>query len=251
MALDLDVIRAAFPAREIVWLESCGSTMSEAARLARSGCPSGAVVIAEEQTAGQGRHGRTWSSERGTGLYPSFVLRLGLPEESARVLAMTLGLAAAEAISRATDLRPDLRWPNDVLIREKKCAGILVQVEPSAFIAGIGINVNQTSFPAELAGTATSLAVEAGRPQSRERVLIRLLETVDSFTRMLVEAGREPVLRMFARASSYAKGKRVRVDQGDSVVEGVTDGLDRSGYLLLRLPDGTRTTILAGGVRPA
>jgi BirA family biotin operon repressor/biotin-[acetyl-CoA-carboxylase] ligase len=251
MPLDLDILRAAYPAREIVWLDTCPSTMTEAARLARAGCASGTVVVAEEQTAGQGRHGRVWSSERGAGLYVSIVLRLGLPEESARVLSMALGLATAEAIARAADLRPDLRWPNDVLIAEKKCAGILVQVEPPAFVAGIGINVNQRSFPPELAGIATSLALESGRPQSRELLLVRLLETVDSFTRMLAEAGRDPVLRMFARASSYASGKRVVVDQGDSLVEGVTDGLDRSGFLQLRLPDGTRMTILAGGVRPA
>lgn len=251
MPLDVDIIRAASPARQIVWLATCGSTMTEAARLARSGCPSRAVVVAEEQTAGQGRHGRTWISEAGAGLYLSIVLRLGLSEESAPALSMALGLAAAEAIARATDLRADLRWPNDVLIGEKKCAGILVQAEPPAFVAGIGIDVNQASFPPEIAGIATSLAIESGRTHSRERLLIHLLETVDSFARMLAEAGREPVLRMFARASSYVSGKRVVVDQGDSVVEGVTEGLDRSGFLLLRRPDGTRMTILAGGVRPA
>jgi BirA family biotin operon repressor/biotin-[acetyl-CoA-carboxylase] ligase len=251
MPLDLGLIRAASPGRELVWFERCGSTMIEAARMARAGCPTGSAVVAGEQTAGQGRHGRAWHSEREAGLYVTIVLRPGLAEESARVLSMALGLAAAEAIARAADLRTDLRWPNDVLIGEKKCAGILVQAEGPAFLAGIGINVNQSSFPPELAPIATSLRLASGRPQSRELLLIHLLETVDSFTRMLAKAGRGPVLRMFARASSYASGKRVTVDQGDSILEGVTDGLDPSGFLLLRLPDGSRTTILAGGVRPA
>jgi BirA family biotin operon repressor/biotin-[acetyl-CoA-carboxylase] ligase len=251
MPLDLDMIRAASPGRELVWLERCASTMTEAARLARSGCPTGCAVVAEEQTAGQGRHGRAWHSEPEAGLYVTVVLRPSLVEESARVLSMALGLAAAEAIARVADLRTDLRWPNDVLIGEKKCTGILVQAEGSAFLAGIGINVNHTSFSPDLAAIATSLRLASGRPQSRELLLVRLLETVDSFTRMLAEAGREPILRMFARASSYASGKRVTVDQGDSLLEGVTDGLDPSGFLRLRLPDGSRTTILAGGVRPA
>ena len=251
MPLNLEMIRAAFPSREIVWLERCGSTMDEAARLASIGCAAGAVVVAEEQTAGQGRHRRTWFSERESGLYVSTVLRLDIPEESARVLSMALGLATAEAIARATDLRPDLRWPNDVLIGERKCAGILVQVEARALISGIGIDVNQTSFPPEIAAIATSLRLAAGRPQSRELLLIHLLETVDSFTRMLAEGGRAPILRMFARASSMVSGKRVIVEQGESPLEGVTDGLDPSGFLRLRLPDGSRTTILAGGVRPA
>ncbi len=250
MPLNLEMIHAALPGREIVWLDTCESTMIEAARLAERGAPSGTVVIAEEQTGGQGRYRRVWHSEREGGIYPSFVLRLGMPDESARVLSMALGLAVAEAVARATDLRADLRWPNDVLLDEKKCAGILVQVQPQAFIAGIGINVNHTSFPPELAAIATSLRLASGRPQSREHLFIHLVETVDSFTRMLAEGGRDPVLAMFARASSYVSGKRVVVEQGAAPVEGVTDGLDPSGFLYLRRPDGSRTTILAGGVRP-
>ena len=249
MPLDLAAIRAALPDRHIVWLETCASTMTEAARLAVSGCASGSAVVAEEQTAGQGRYQRTWHSQREAGLYLSIVLRLALAEESARVVTLALGLATAEAIARATDLRPDLRWPNDVLIGDRKCAGILVQVESSALIAGIGINVNQAAFAPEIAASATSLRLASGRPHAREPLLVHLLETVDSFTRMLADGGRGPILRMFARASSYVLGKRVVVDQGGSAIEGVTDGLDESGFLVVRRPDGTRTTILAGGVR--
>ncbi|HVX67773.1 MAG TPA: biotin--[acetyl-CoA-carboxylase] ligase [Bryobacteraceae bacterium] len=250
MPLELDMIRAATPGRELVWLERCESTMIEAARLARQGAPSGTAVVAEEQTAGQGRYRRVWHSEPEAGLYVSCVLRLALPEERARVLSMALGLATAEAIARASDLRVDLRWPNDVLIGEKKCAGILVQMEPGAFIAGLGVNVNHATFPAELDAIATSLRLAAGRPQSRERLLIHLLESIDSFTRMLMEGGRDPILAMFSRASSYVRGKHVTVEQGERTLEGITDGLDASGFLRLRLADGTQTLILAGGVRP-
>jgi BirA family biotin operon repressor/biotin-[acetyl-CoA-carboxylase] ligase len=251
MPLDLEMVRTALPGREIVWFDVCGSTMAEAGELARAGRPSGTVVIAEEQTAGQGRYRRAWHSEPESGLYPSIVLRTGIPEGSVGVLSMMLGLATAEAIARATDIRCDLRWPNDVLIGEKKCAGILVQMEPPAFIAGIGINVNHCEFPPEIAGIATSLRLAAGRPLSREALLIHLLETVDSFTRMLAEGGKDPILGMFARASSYVAGKRVIVEQGGEVIEGVTEGLDASGFLCVRRPDGTRAVILAGGVRPA
>lgn len=251
MPLDLDLIRTASPGRELLWLERCGSTMTEAARLARGGCAAGTVVVAEEQTAGQGRLGRAWHSEPEAGLYLTIVLRPALADENARVLSMALGLATAEAIARVADLRTDLRWPNDVLIAGKKCAGILVQAEGAAFLAGIGINVNHTAFPPELAAIATSLRLATGRPQSRELLLIQLLETVDSFARMLGEGGRKPILRMFARASTMVSGKRVIVEQGDAPLEGVTDGLDPSGFLRLRLADGSRTTILAGGVRPA
>jgi len=250
MPLDVERLRANFPDREIIWQEVTGSTMPDAALLAAAGCASGTVVGAEEQTAGQGRYGRSWYSERGTGLYVSIVLRLPLAVDDVPVLTLTLGLATAEAIARATELACDLRWPNDVLLDEKKCAGILIQSAGGAFIAGIGINVNQTAFPPDIAGSATSLRLASGREHSREDLLENLLRSVDSFLKMLLEGGHESVVRMFSRASSYTFGKRVVVEQGGAVLEGVTDGLTPSGFLLLRQDDGRTSLITAGGVRP-
>lgn len=250
-ALDIGDVRRRLPGREISFFESIASTMHEAAILAAAGCASGTAVVAEEQTAGQGRHGHCWHSEAGAGLYVSVVLRLPLPPDSLPVLTLALGLGAAEAITRITDLATDLRWPNDVMLGEKKTAGILVQLVDSVAIAGIGVNVNHTVFPPELAGEATSLRMASGRPQSREELLAGLLTAIDSFCRMLVEGGRGPVLDMFARHSSYVRGKHVRVDQPGGVIDGVTAGLDPSGFLILRAADGSESFILAGGVRPA
>jgi BirA family biotin operon repressor/biotin-[acetyl-CoA-carboxylase] ligase len=231
----------------IVRLESCPTTMAEAAKLARQGCPSGTAIVAEEQTAGYGRHGRAWHSERGAGLYVSIVLRLAIPPDSVPVLSLALGLATAEAIASSTGLACDLRWPNDVLAGEKKCAGILVETEGPAFIAGIGINVNQSAFPDDIAALATSLRLASGHHHSRDQILTSLLESVERLTGILVDQGREAIVEAFSRASSYVQGKRVVVD----TMEGVTDGLDPGGFLYLRRPDGARTLILAGGVRPA
>lgn len=250
ITLDLERLRAAFPERLIVWHETTGSTMTEAARLAAEGCPSGSVVGAEEQTAGQGRLGRSWYSEKGTGLYVSIVLRLPLEPAGLPVLTLALGLAAAEAITRAAGTACDLRWPNDVLVAGKKCAGILVQLLEGAVVAGIGINVNQTRFPAELEPVATSLRLATGREQSREALLIELLAAVDSFLNILLEEGSDAILRLFTQASSYARDRRVVVELEDRTVTGVTEGLDPSGFLILRQDDGTRTVIVAGGVRP-
>jgi len=251
MPLDMPWIRAQLPGREIAWLEVTDSTMRDAVRLAAGGCPSGTAVVAEEQLAGQGRQGRSWHSERDSGLYVSVVLRLPLGAEDTPALTLALGLATAEAIARTADVACDLRWPNDVLVAGKKCAGILVQLADSVFIAGIGINVNHSAFPEELAAAAMSLRLVSGITQSRERLLVNLLRAVDSFARMLVDGGKAPVLRAFARASSYACGKRVIVEQGDAAIQGTTDGLDPSGFLLLRQEDGTRTLVIAGGVRAA
>jgi BirA family biotin operon repressor/biotin-[acetyl-CoA-carboxylase] ligase len=250
MPLDIRRIRERLPGRDVVWFDTVGSTMTEAEFLAAQGCASGTLVLAEEQTAGHGRYGRDWHSERESGLYCSVVLRPALPPDSLPALTLALGLAAADAIQRAAGLACDLRWPNDVLIEGRKCAGILTQLADGAVIAGIGINVNHERMPEELAGIATSLRIRSGRMHSREDLLVALAESIDAFSRILAEDGKEQILRLFSQASSYVTGRRVKVDQDGATLTGVTDGLDPSGFLVLRRDDGTRSLILAGGVRP-
>jgi BirA family biotin operon repressor/biotin-[acetyl-CoA-carboxylase] ligase len=204
-------------------------------------------VVAEEQTAGQGRHGHSWHSEPGAGLYLSVILRFPFEPETVPVVTLALGLAVVEAIHETTGIVCDLRWPNDVLIRDRKCAGILTQLEGAAVIAGIGINVNHSAFPEELSAVATSLRIASGREQSREDLLTKLLPTVDSYCGLLAHQGKGPILDMFTNASSYVRGRRVKIDD---TVEGMTAGLNESGFLLLRDDAGKQHTILAGGVRP-
>ncbi len=250
MGFDLDSLRSQLPGRRIEWRDVIDSTMTEASRLAEAGAPSGTVVGAEEQTAGQGRHGRSWHSEPGAGLYVSVILRHQYPPATLPVVTLALGLAAREAILKAAGLACDLRWPNDVLIESKKCAGILTQLEGSAIIAGIGINVNHSQFPVELGGIATSLRIASGRVHSRERLLLELLASVDAYCDLLEMEGRGPVIEMFARASSYVTGRRVCVDQEGSTLLGTTAGLNDAGFLVLRGDDGHDSLIVAGGVRP-
>jgi BirA family biotin operon repressor/biotin-[acetyl-CoA-carboxylase] ligase len=161
----------------------------------------------------------------------------------APALTLALGLATADAIKRATGIVCDLRWPNDVMLAGKKVAGILVRNA----IAGIGINVNHTSFPAELASDATSLRLHTGAPVSSTGILLHLLPAIDAF----VELDTDTILRLFASASSYAAGRRVTVAQPDGIIEGTTAGLDPAGFLIVRKDDGTDTLIVAGGVRAA
>ena len=250
MPFDIEFVRQNW-AQPVCYFSSTGSTMEEAARLAEAGCSHGTVVIADEQTAGQGRHGRRWHSEPGAGLYASIVLRPDLRPDSLPALTLALGLAAADAIAETSGLACDLRWPNDIMLEGRKVAGILVQLLDSVAIAGIGINVNHAAFPPEIAAEATSLRIVSNRPYSREQLLIALLEAVDRYGGVLAGAdGRQQILTMFSRRSSYARNKRVKVDQGQSVVEGTTAGLDPSGFLILRKDDGTEDLVLAGGVRP-
>jgi BirA family biotin operon repressor/biotin-[acetyl-CoA-carboxylase] ligase len=209
---------------------SVDSTMTVAA-----GLPIGDVVVAGEQTAGQGRHGHTWYSAAGAGLYCSIVL------EPTPLLTLALGLAVAEALG----VPCDLRWPNDVLIDHKKVAGILVQLVNGKAIAGIGINLTQTDFPPEL--EATSLRLHTGAECPPDDLLRSLLAAIPHF----VMLPPDDILRLFTRASSYASGRRVVVNLPDGPIYGTTGGLDPEGYLMLRKDDGTQTLILAGGVRAA
>jgi BirA family biotin operon repressor/biotin-[acetyl-CoA-carboxylase] ligase len=182
-------------------------------------------------------------------LYVSIVLRLALGPESLPLVMLALGLATRDAIADVTGLAPDLRWPNDVLLGEKKCAGILAQMEGDAVIAGIGINVGHASFPPDIEPLATSLLM-AGASVSREEVLGPLADAVDASCGVLLNRGPEAISKAFGLASTYAHGRRVRVDQDGLILEGVTCGLDPCGFLLLRQDNGTVTKILAGGVRP-
>ena len=229
---DLDRVRDEFPARAIDYFPSVDSTMRAAV-----GRAAGYVVVAGEQTAGQGRHGHAWHSEADSGLYCSLVL------EPMPVLTLALGLATADAIAHATGVECDLRWPNDVMLGGKKVGGILVQLSGAIAIAGIGVNLNQTAFPAELEALATSLKTHT----DAAGILIALLREVDRYT----SESPEDILRLFTHASSYACGRRVRVDQPGGVIEGTTAGLDACGFLIVRKDDGTDTLIVAGGVRAA
>ena len=229
---------------------SLPSTMTLAAQLAAEGAEHGTAVVADEQTAGQGRLGRTWHSEREAGLYVTFLLRLKLCPDSVPVTTLALGLAAVEAIEQTCSVRCDLRWPNDLLIAEKKVAGILAQLTGGVLLAGIGVNVNQIAFPEDVADIATSLRIATGRPQSRDAVLEALRRTVPERTEALMRDGKAPVLADFEQASSYVRGKRVMVEAPEGLMVGTTDGLDHQGFLRLRRDDGTHSLVVAGGVRP-
>ncbi|OFW27889.1 MAG: biotin--[acetyl-CoA-carboxylase] ligase [Acidobacteria bacterium RIFCSPLOWO2_12_FULL_60_22] len=241
------------------------STMSEAARLASANAPHGTLVVAEEQTAGRGRFGRTWFSPRGTGLYFTVILRPKLSPAAAPILTLLAGISVAEAVSelaslpidiRRPDMRwPDIRWPNDVLIGGKKCAGILVEMtaQPERVEhaqIGIGVNVNQAEIPAELAAEATSLRIEAGRGFSRLEVLVSILKRLEHYYHRLEERGAGAIVGRFGEISSYARGKRVRVTDGQRVIIGETVGLSPEGMLLVRRDDGEVEAVLSGLVRP-
>lgn len=230
------------------------STNRVAMDLGHTGEPEGTVVIAEEQTAGRGRAGHSWHSERATGIYVTVLLRPRISPVQASLLTMMAGLSAFSAIKGQSDIEPDLKWPNDILVGGKKLGGILTEMhaEPNQVrfvIVGIGINVNQEKFPADLSAIATSLRVETGRPQSRLELVVRLLRQFETDYNQFIAKGPESVIRRFETVSSFTRGERVRVTNGSQSYAGVTDGLSPEGFLRVR-PDGSSASVsvIAGDV---
>ena len=232
-----------------------GSTNTEAMQAASDGAPEGSVFLAEEQLAGRGRGAHKWHSARSAGIYCSVVLRPPMPPSEALIFSLAAGLAVHAAVAGTfPGLNPDLKWPNDVLLKGRKFCGILTEMNSEAtrvrhLVVGVGINVNQAKFPAELREIATSLKSETGTEWSRVELCAALLKSLDrEYRSLLHDAGaRDAILRRFQEHSSSARGRKVRVEENGGI-EGVTEGLDGRGFLQVRTADGLRT-VLSGTVR--
>jgi BirA family biotin operon repressor/biotin-[acetyl-CoA-carboxylase] ligase len=242
---------------------SVASTNTLALEAAQRGERAG-VWVADEQTAGRGRGGHGWHSARGEGLYVSALIAPRLPASRALWIALASALAVRRAVGEMSGLDVDIRWPNDLLLGRKKCGGILVesalpaaqasQVDAMRYaVIGIGLNVAHESFPPELREQATSLRLESGHSVGREELLVALLRALDDELVMLDEEEEGAVrngglLERLAMASTWVRGKRVRVGEADGYT-GVTAGLSAEGFLRVQADDGTERMVLSGGVR--
>ncbi|HKN22986.1 MAG TPA: biotin--[acetyl-CoA-carboxylase] ligase [Terracidiphilus sp.] len=238
---------------KIVHYFQADSTNSIAMELAAQGTPHGTVVVTEEQTAGRGRFGRTWYSEKSSGIYASIVLRPPLPPSAAPILTLAAGVAAHAAVSGATGLATDIRWPNDLLVNGKKICGILTEMRAEldrlhAVVLGIGINVNHRQMPPELAEIATSLRMEGGRVYPRGKIFVALLKEVEKHYRLLLAEGNGAIATRWEAASSFARGKRVTVHTRAEPFVATTAGLDGSGALRIRRDDGREELLVSGEV---
>jgi BirA family biotin operon repressor/biotin-[acetyl-CoA-carboxylase] ligase len=253
-ALRAALVGTRFPAR-LHHFPSTESTNTLLLEAAANGAPEGTLYLADEQTVGRGRGGHAWHSSPGDGLYLSVLAKPSLHLREALWISLATGLAAQSAIKTTTGLTIDIRWPNDLLYNGKKLGGILVEaaVEHDAdatlryAVIGIGININHEDFPPELSSLATSLRIATGQEQSRNALIIALLRALD-FELTQLEAQQPDLLERFATASSWVRGKRVRVPEQGGYT-GITAGLDPNGYLLVEADDLTQRTVLSGGVR--
>ena len=249
-----------FVGRNPVYLPQVASTNDEARRLAQAGAPEGTLVIADCQTAGRGRLDRRWEAPPGSSPLLSLLFRPPLAPHQVQQLTMVCGLAVVDAIEAETGLRAGLKWPNDVLIGEAKAGGILTEIvlagrEVDYAVVGIGLNVNLDPgrLPPDLLTLATSLSHRLGRPVARLPLLRGLLRAVEA-RYLALQAGQSPQAEWTARLITLGQTVTVTVGAGlapahcPAVLEGVAEGVDANGALLLRLADGKLTTVVAGDV---
>jgi BirA family biotin operon repressor/biotin-[acetyl-CoA-carboxylase] ligase len=253
--------------RPYIFRETTGSTSDDARALAAAGAPEGAVVVADRQTAGRGRLGHVWHSPPSCNLYLSLVLRPAVAPARVAGLTLAVAVALAEAVEKLAPGPALLRWPNDVLLDgtaaegggPRKVAGVLTELEGDAaavrhVVVGIGVNANLPleDLPPDVAGIATSLqAARGGEAVDRGALLVAVLDRVHARYAQFVAEGLAP-LRAAWSVRAPALGRTVEVREGDGGAppwEGVAEGLDDDGALLVRLADGSLRRVVSGEVR--
>lgn len=242
--------------RSLVCLDETASTNAYAFRLAEEGATEGTVVIADAQSGGKGRLGRVWASPPGVNLYCSVILRPFVKPYEAPQLTFLSAVAVARAIEQVTGLKPEIKWPNDVLIEGKKVAGLLNEMSAETdginfVILGLGVNLNMSTeqFPPDLRSPATSLLLEAGQPVERVRFVAQMLRELDMLYAGFLTHGFLQVREEWQRRCNAHDREVVVSNGGAEVVRGMFGGIDGDGALLVRHTDGRVERILSGDVK--
>jgi BirA family biotin operon repressor/biotin-[acetyl-CoA-carboxylase] ligase len=237
----------------ILRFDSIGSTNTEAINQAKRGADEGLCVVAGQQTAGRGRHGRTWVSEKDAGLYFSLVLRPKIENKYLPLVTLMSAVAVYDVLETLYRLAPDIKWANDVHVSEKKICGILAEMcetaKGLAIVVGIGINLNSKNFPAELDGIATSIEAETTLAPDTEDLLQSLTQFLSHFYNILNGYdGAGKIREEWTRRSTYAFGKQVRAKLANEMITGTTCGIEESGALRVQTNDGEIKIVQAGDV---
>lgn len=250
--------------RNIILMQSVDSTNRVAMELGDKGAPHGTTVIAETQTKGRGRLGRTWISPPGDNIYMSAILRPALKPEDATLLTILAAVACVKAIRDATGIEVKIKWPNDLMVSDRKLGGILAEIKSCSeniayAVIGIGINISTElkDFPPDVRAIATSIYEETARrvaceaalePSLLRPLLISgILNEIDSWYGILAATGREPLMDEWRRFTSTLK-RPVMVKTGEETFTGVAEDIDECGLLIIRLPSGSLKKINAGDV---
>jgi len=240
--------------RTVHHFQTIDSTNSKAYQLALHGAEEGEVVVAESQEKGRGRLGRPWYSPPSLNLYLSIILRPKIPPHQASLLTLMAAVATADAVQEISGLLPLIKWPNDILLRGRKVAGLLNEIHSGMdrvhfVILGIGVNLNMDGklFSKEIRKVATSLKKEMGRAVSRKAFLQALLQKLEAWYEIFLKEGALPVLKAW-RDRAQIKGRPVRVTSSGETLTGIAVDIDSDGNLILKTEDGEQKRIVTGDV---
>ncbi len=249
--LFLTLLKSREMGRNYHFLEQTDSTNRVARELARQGAPEGTLTVAESQTRGRGRQGRSWFSPKGENLYFSLIIRPSISILEVPQITFLASVALTHVIRERLGLEALIKWPNDIYIRGKKVAGILVEMEsqdaiPRFLVVGVGLNVNTPpgGFPPEISTRATSLMIEGGKGLLRAQILAWFMESLESWYQDLKKGHKEELLTYWRRYN-YTLGRLVQLEDGR---EGWAVGITPQGSLLVRTLGGTLLSIGAGDV---
>lgn len=238
---------------QIYYIEETPSTNVWAKRLGEEGAPSGTVAVTDMQTAGRGRRGRKWVSAKGTDLYMSLLLRPDLLPEKAPMLTLVMGLSVIQGINRALGVKAQIKWPNDVILAEKKFVGILTEMSAQVdyieyVVIGVGINCNSAQFPDEIRETATSLFAHSGERVSRAQIAAAVLECFDEYYGRFM--GDQDLGSMVEQYNSLLvhKDQEVQIHEPGREYCAVARGINSRGELLVETKDQAVHTVFTGEV---
>lgn len=239
--------------RKVIFLEETGSTNEEARALAQKGLPHGTLVVADSQTLGKGRRGRSWHTPKGTAIAMSLILKPEFETEYASMLTLLQAMAVAKAVEEVCDLKAQIKWPNDILVNEKKVCGILTEMhlekdKISSVVVGTGINVNQEWFPDDISHIATSLKIEKKLPQSREELINRICELFEAYYESFMENKDLSGILEEYNAHLISRGRSVRVLDPKGEFEGEALGINSLGELMVKKEASEVINVYAGEV---
>ena len=240
--------------KKIFFFDSLVSTNTLAMELASNGCEEGTVIISDEQTGGKGRLGRSWVSPPQKNLYLSMVLRPHIPPRDAAILTLMSAVACTHAVKNVSGIPVSIKWPNDMIVSNKKLGGILTEVKTDRdsinhAIIGVGININPdiSELDENIRTIATSVMIETGTRHSRTLFAVEILKEINKWYKTLIGKGKKPILAEWLRLSSTI-GRTVQVHEAKNKFTGIAEGIDNEGMLILNLGNGSHKKICTGDV---
>ena len=248
----LKELETVWAGRTCLCFDTLDSTNEFGKLLAKNESVHGTLIVADTQTAGKGRRGRSWQSETGSTIAMSLCLEPKLPTEHVAGLTLVMALTVAEAIAQVADVQPQIKWPNDIVLNGKKICGILTEMcfvnDHYAVIIGTGINVNVTDFPEELREIAGSLKLELGREISREKLIAAILKYFEVFYAQYEQTKDLSLLKERYEYLLVNRGREVRVLDPKEPYTGVAKGITAEGNLVVVCEDGTEREVFSGEV---